>query len=45
MKAISALLPAEARKRRTPTEEELRKTYPGGKLKDTDEDVRRPGTD
>jgi putative phosphoserine phosphatase/1-acylglycerol-3-phosphate O-acyltransferase len=45
MKAISALLPAEARKKRTPTEEELRKTYPGGKLKDTDEDERRPGTD
>ena len=45
MKAITALLPAEARKRRTPTEEELRRTYPGGKVKDTDEDARRPGRD
>jgi putative phosphoserine phosphatase/1-acylglycerol-3-phosphate O-acyltransferase len=45
MKAITALLPAEARKRRTPTAEELRLTYPGGKVKDTDEDERRPGHD
>jgi putative phosphoserine phosphatase/1-acylglycerol-3-phosphate O-acyltransferase len=45
MKAITALLPAEARKRRTPTEEELRRTYPGGKVKETDEEARRPGTD
>jgi len=45
MKAISALLPAEARKKRTPTEEELRKTYPGGKIKETDEGARRPGAD
>ena len=45
MKAITALLPPEARKRRTPTEEELRRTYPGGKIKDSDESERRPGTD
>ncbi len=45
MRAISGLLPAEARKKRTPTDEELRKTYPGGKAKDTDETSRRPGTD
>jgi putative phosphoserine phosphatase/1-acylglycerol-3-phosphate O-acyltransferase len=45
MKAITALLPAEARKRRTPTEDELRRTYPGGKIKDTDEGARRPGSD
>jgi putative phosphoserine phosphatase/1-acylglycerol-3-phosphate O-acyltransferase len=45
MAAITAMLPAEARKKRTPTPEELAKTYPGGKVKDTDEDARRPGTD
>ena len=45
MKAITALLPAEARKKRTPTAEELAKTYPGGKVKDTDETSRRPGAD
>jgi putative phosphoserine phosphatase/1-acylglycerol-3-phosphate O-acyltransferase len=45
MKAISAQLPAEARKKRIPTAEELRLTYPGGKLADTDEDDRRPGKD
>jgi putative phosphoserine phosphatase/1-acylglycerol-3-phosphate O-acyltransferase len=45
MKAISALLPPEARKKRTPTEAELAKTYPGGKVKDTDETARRPGAD
>ena len=45
MKAITALLPAEARKKRTPTPEELAKTYPGGKIKDTDETARRPGRD
>ena len=45
MKAITALLPPEARKKRTPTAEELARTYPGGKVKDTDETVRRPGTD
>ncbi len=45
MKAIAALLPAEARKKRTYTDEELAKTYPGGKVKATDESSRRPGTD
>ncbi|MFL6206020.1 MAG: HAD-IB family hydrolase [Acidimicrobiales bacterium] len=45
MKAITALLPAEARKRRTPSAEELRRTYPGGKVKETDEESRRPGRD
>jgi putative phosphoserine phosphatase/1-acylglycerol-3-phosphate O-acyltransferase len=45
MKAISALLPAEARKKRTYTQEELARTYPGGKIRDTDERSRRPGTD
>jgi putative phosphoserine phosphatase/1-acylglycerol-3-phosphate O-acyltransferase len=45
MKAITALLPAEARKKRTPTADELARTYPGGKVKDTDETARRPGSD
>jgi putative phosphoserine phosphatase / 1-acylglycerol-3-phosphate O-acyltransferase len=45
MRAITKLLPPEARKKRTPTTEELARTYPGGKIKDTDEDARRPGTD
>ncbi len=45
MAAITKLLPAEARKKRTPTPEELARTYPGGKVKDTDEAARRPGTD
>ncbi len=45
MKAITKLLPAEARKPRTPTAEELAKTYPGGKVKARDESARRPGTD
>ena len=45
MTAITKLLPAEARKKRTPTPEELARTYPGGKVKDTDESDRRPGTD
>ncbi len=45
MAAITKLLPPEARKKRTPTEEELARTYPGGKIKDTDEDTRRPGRD
>ena len=44
MAAIVHLLPPEARKERTPTEEELAKTYPGGKVKDTDEAERRPAT-
>jgi len=45
MTALSKLLPAEARKKRTPTDEELARTYPGGQAKDTDEDSRRPGHD
>jgi putative phosphoserine phosphatase / 1-acylglycerol-3-phosphate O-acyltransferase len=45
MKAITALLPPEARKKHAPTEDELRRTYPGGKIADTDEQARRPGTD
>ena len=45
MTAITKLLPAEARKRRTPTAEELARTYPGGKVRATDERARRPGKD
>jgi putative phosphoserine phosphatase/1-acylglycerol-3-phosphate O-acyltransferase len=46
MAALSAQLPAEARKKRTPTEEELKRTYPPGYKGDPDaEDARRPGTD
>jgi putative phosphoserine phosphatase/1-acylglycerol-3-phosphate O-acyltransferase len=45
MTAITKLLPPEARKKRTPTPEELARTYPGGKVKDTDESSRRPGKD
>ncbi len=45
MTAISKLLPPEARKKRIPTEDELAKTYPGGKVKDTNERSRRPGKD
>ena len=45
MASISHLLPPEAREERTPTPEELARTYPGGKVKDTDETERRPGTD
>ena len=32
MSAIAALLPAEARRRRIPTQEELIRTYPPGKV-------------
>jgi putative phosphoserine phosphatase/1-acylglycerol-3-phosphate O-acyltransferase len=45
MTAITKLLPPEARKKHTPTPEELARTYPGGKVKDTDESARRPGKD
>ena len=45
MAAIAALLPPEAREVRTPTRDELARTYPGGKIKDTDEAERRPGQD
>lgn len=49
MKAISALLPPEARTEREPTRDELARTYPGGVIPD-DADAeheanRRPGTD
>jgi putative phosphoserine phosphatase/1-acylglycerol-3-phosphate O-acyltransferase len=46
MKAITALLPPDARRKRKPTEEELARTYPGGRATGrTDEDERRPGQD
>jgi putative phosphoserine phosphatase/1-acylglycerol-3-phosphate O-acyltransferase len=46
MKAISALLPPEARRRRTPTPEELALTYPPGYHGDPEAELtRRPGTD
>ena len=46
MAAISALLPPEARERRTPTPEELANTYPPGYHGDPDAELeRRPGTD
>jgi putative phosphoserine phosphatase/1-acylglycerol-3-phosphate O-acyltransferase len=46
MKAISALLPPEARRKRTPTAEELAATYPPGYKGDPgSETERRPGTD
>jgi putative phosphoserine phosphatase/1-acylglycerol-3-phosphate O-acyltransferase len=46
MKAISDLLPPEARVAYEPTEDELRRTYPPGYRGDpSKEDRRRPGTD
>jgi putative phosphoserine phosphatase / 1-acylglycerol-3-phosphate O-acyltransferase len=46
MTAITKLLPAEARKKRTPTPEELALTYPPGYRGDPGHEVeRRPGTD
>jgi putative phosphoserine phosphatase/1-acylglycerol-3-phosphate O-acyltransferase len=46
MKAISALLPPEARVRRVPTEAELAATYPPGRSgTGADETRRRPGSD
>jgi putative phosphoserine phosphatase/1-acylglycerol-3-phosphate O-acyltransferase len=45
MEAIAAQLPKEARKKHKPTEDELRLTYPHGKIAGTDEDERRPGSD
>lgn len=47
MESLVGLLPAEARKHHEPTEEELARTYPSGKV-ETDgghEADRRPGTD
>jgi putative phosphoserine phosphatase/1-acylglycerol-3-phosphate O-acyltransferase len=46
MAAISDLLPREAHERRTPTEDELRRTYPPGYRGDPDREAeRRPGRD
>ncbi len=46
MKAIADLLPAEARTHRTPSAEELARTFPPGYEGDPDaEDARRPGSD
>ncbi|MDQ3738736.1 MAG: HAD-IB family hydrolase [Actinomycetota bacterium] len=46
MTAISMLLPPEARRRRTPTEDELASTYPPGYRGDPGSEIeRRPGTD
>ena len=46
MKALSAQLPPEARKQRTPTPEELALTYPPGYHGDPEAELdRRPGTD
>ncbi|MEY2449058.1 MAG: hypothetical protein QOH79_2534, partial [Acidimicrobiaceae bacterium] len=50
MSAIGDLLPPEARERRTPTAEELARSYPSGKAPTdvdaaTDEKERRPGSD
>jgi putative phosphoserine phosphatase/1-acylglycerol-3-phosphate O-acyltransferase len=46
MTAISALLPEESRLKRTPTDEELRRSYPSSYKGDpANESKRRPGTD
>jgi putative phosphoserine phosphatase / 1-acylglycerol-3-phosphate O-acyltransferase len=46
MAALMDLLPPEARERRTPTEEELRRTYPAGYRGDPAREAeRRPGRD
>jgi putative phosphoserine phosphatase/1-acylglycerol-3-phosphate O-acyltransferase len=47
MAAISALLPDEAREKRTPTADELARSYPPGKAPtgETHEATRRPGRD
>ncbi|MEY2469459.1 MAG: putative phosphoserine phosphatase / 1-acylglycerol-3-phosphate O-acyltransferase [Actinomycetota bacterium] len=46
MKKITALLPAEARNQRNPTDEELMKTFPPGYKGDPNAEVeRRPGSD
>jgi putative phosphoserine phosphatase / 1-acylglycerol-3-phosphate O-acyltransferase len=46
MAALAELLPPEGRERRTPTEEELRRTYPAGYRGDpAREAARRPGRD
>ena len=46
MSAIADLLPDEARKKHTPTPEELALTYPAGYKGDPDAELeRRPGSD
>jgi putative phosphoserine phosphatase / 1-acylglycerol-3-phosphate O-acyltransferase len=46
MKAIVDLLPPEAREHRTPTEDELARTYPPGYRGDASKEAeRRPGVD
>jgi putative phosphoserine phosphatase / 1-acylglycerol-3-phosphate O-acyltransferase len=46
MAALMELLPPEARERRTPTEDELRRTYPPGYRGDPGQETeRRPGRD
>jgi putative phosphoserine phosphatase/1-acylglycerol-3-phosphate O-acyltransferase len=47
MKAISALLPPESKVKRTPSEDELARTYPSGKAPQPGdyEETRRPGED
>jgi putative phosphoserine phosphatase/1-acylglycerol-3-phosphate O-acyltransferase len=45
MAAIADLLPPEAKLPYEPTEDELRRTYPKGRIADSDETARRPGTD
>jgi putative phosphoserine phosphatase / 1-acylglycerol-3-phosphate O-acyltransferase len=46
MSAIMDLLPPEARERRTPTDEDIRRTYPPGYRGDPDRETeRRPGRD
>jgi len=47
MEAIADLLPPEAHEKRTPTADELAKTYPPGKAptQGEHERERRPGTD
>lgn len=45
MSAITALLPPEARRKRTPSPEELALTYPAGHRGGSDESNRRPGQD
>ena len=45
MAAIAALLPDEARVAREPTEEELRRTYPSGRIEEQEPDRSRPAAD
>jgi putative phosphoserine phosphatase / 1-acylglycerol-3-phosphate O-acyltransferase len=46
MKSIVKQLPPEAREKRVPTDDELRRTYPHGYTGDPEaEEARRPGKD